>query len=796
MNEFLALLANQAAALVAASTGVMALGALVIFAHRSPAHRQRIGELTIAAAVSLVALAMLPLPRTSLGTWLTALVSWETPGAEQKPHLSQALLEAQRLEAQARMPLVADPSPFKAPGAADPFKNQILPVVPAWNLEAALHDAATAGTTSSPSNDTADAISQDATIGGSESASDSIPSNSLATVPPMTPAPANTLAPPVARETAEAQSAAATPVMSWPETLAWTWLAGSIACLAWLAAGKFQLWRMTRRARPAAAALTTEIHSHLAGWASRRTRVLVAEHCARPLTFGWWRPTIVLPAALVRKASGKALLHVARHECAHVNRCDALGQALCNFALLLFWFQPLYWMLRHRIRLDAELVADDWAASLSSPTEYVEQLVHLVRRGRGAQLSAAGVMGLFSSQSQFSRRMEMLMLRSTRLATRCSRAWKLAVMLMFCGITLVAADAVGGRQAAAQGGDAAQRDQLLTRLRRLENTMNNLKKQATMAQHEALEQAERARAAEDKAAKLVDHYEKALKDLTDATKDGDLHAKMQEMRDMAQQSRASMEEMTKRLSVVDQENHQLRTALLEAHKELQRRGGHPNPNDPILEAKRAADPAAAHGTDHATSHGDTFGDNHSADHGAGDANHDAVHKADHAANHVDDHPAGHAAVDPFAGNGPAAGANNNNPFARAPSAAGTGTLGNLDLVHLATALADSKGNMRKAEIRLQVIQKQPSNGIISEQERALAEVDFETELQKYELLQTMAQAALRGAEAAHTQANEDLKRAEQLAERGFISAGELANARTQVQEAEARMMVISAALSN
>jgi hypothetical protein len=107
----------------------------------------------------------------------------------------------------------------------------------------------------------------------------------------------------------------------------------------------------------------------------------------------------------------------------HVARGDARGQLLFNLAFPLLYFHPLYWWLRSRVHLADELIADDEAADAAGKLPYVQSLIAVARR-HGQGVACLSSQSLFGSQSQFFRRMQMLLTRRTRLDARCSRHWR------------------------------------------------------------------------------------------------------------------------------------------------------------------------------------------------------------------------------------------------------------------------------------------------------------------------------------------------------------------------------------
>jgi hypothetical protein len=172
--------------------------------------------------------------------------------------------------------------------------------------------------------------------------------------------------------------------------------------------------------------------------------------CTRAISWGVVWPVIVLPESMCRRGNETQLRAILLHELAHVARRDAWGNALLSLALPVLYWQPLFWWLRSQVRLAAELVADDWAAreAGAGKDEYARELVALARSPGGLSLPLVGAIGVFSSTSQFYRRMQMLLTRETPLAISPSPRWKISALLSICVIVVLGA-AIAGVQPAA-----------------------------------------------------------------------------------------------------------------------------------------------------------------------------------------------------------------------------------------------------------------------------------------------------------------------------------------------------------
>ena len=90
---------------------------------------------------------------------------------------------------------------------------------------------------------------------------------------------------------------------------------------------------------------------------SRDPRICVSSSRRAPLTFGVFRPTVLLPEDLpVGDAQFQLVL---AHELAHIRRKDCLRKLLLTVCLCLYWWNPLVWMMVWLANRDMELACDE-----------------------------------------------------------------------------------------------------------------------------------------------------------------------------------------------------------------------------------------------------------------------------------------------------------------------------------------------------------------------------------------------------------------------------------------------------
>lgn len=124
----------------------------------------------------------------------------------------------------------------------------------------------------------------------------------------------------------------------------------------------------------------------------REVRVVHCELASSPYAFGIARPTIVLPTAAMQWSADQ-LDAVMRHELAHVSRGDYLLLVLGEIARVLYWPNPLVWLLLGALRRAQDAACDDLVLRGGVPaTAYARHLVAIARDTlRGSTLPGAAL---------------------------------------------------------------------------------------------------------------------------------------------------------------------------------------------------------------------------------------------------------------------------------------------------------------------------------------------------------------------------------------------------------------------
>jgi len=113
----------------------------------------------------------------------------------------------------------------------------------------------------------------------------------------------------------------------------------------------------------------------------RAVRLRVVASLASPVTAGWWRPVVLVPASLVSGMPAQLLEALLAHEMAHIKRHDYLVNLGQNIVETLLFYHPAVWWMSSRIRSEREQIADDHAARiLGEPRRLALALSELEKR--------------------------------------------------------------------------------------------------------------------------------------------------------------------------------------------------------------------------------------------------------------------------------------------------------------------------------------------------------------------------------------------------------------------------------
>ncbi len=228
------------------------------------------------------------------------------------------------------------------------------------------------------------------------------------------------------------------------------WAVGVVALLSRLALGTWHVRRLVHRAEPAAKGLAASILSELSTrlGVARPVTLMISSGVDSPVTWGWLRPVILLPASATAWAPER-LRVVLLHELIHVRRLHWPLQILAALASAIHWFNPLVWIAGCRMEVERELACDEGVLEQGTrASDYATHLVEIARSissSRKAPASRLAVSLCFSrtpsparSHPSFLERRLVMILEPRKQSTR-SRWSTLALAGMAAAILPVAA---------------------------------------------------------------------------------------------------------------------------------------------------------------------------------------------------------------------------------------------------------------------------------------------------------------------------------------------------------------------
>jgi beta-lactamase regulating signal transducer with metallopeptidase domain len=240
------------------------------------------------------------------------------------------------------------------------------------------------------------------------------------------------------------------PGNGWLSRLETLYFGLTAAFMANLLLGYFGLQRLRKRSkRPPAriAAIFAEVTGH---W-RRPPQLAVCDKLTTPVSFGLWRPIILIPPIFCRLHCEDQLRWVLVHELTHLERRDAWGCLLLALGQLVYFYLPWYWWLRGQVRLAQEYLADAAAAALSSSEDYAQYLLSLSAKVDGQRLALCGQpsacligsrgslsTGVIGTSSELFRRVTMLLNSQRQVETSCPRWWSGAATASLLALAVLA----------------------------------------------------------------------------------------------------------------------------------------------------------------------------------------------------------------------------------------------------------------------------------------------------------------------------------------------------------------------
>ncbi|AQR69029.1 hypothetical protein BZG29_12280 [Janthinobacterium sp. LM6] len=238
-----------------------------------------------------------------------------------------------------------------------------------------------------------------------------------------------------ARLTVDAPPAWRAALQAWMPALVLAWSAGVALMSLRLCLGLAWVGKLRRQAVAAPAIWQARLDAlalRMGLRGSQHVPLKLHGGLSSPVTVGFWRPVILLPAALLSGMPVALLEALLAHELAHVRRWDYLVNLLQSVAEALLFFHPVVWWLSARMRAEREQVADALAAQALQDPQQLATALHALSLHAAAPQHAGLLMS--ARGGALLTRIERLMAPGLDTA-----GWKLAVpaLLLACATLLL-----------------------------------------------------------------------------------------------------------------------------------------------------------------------------------------------------------------------------------------------------------------------------------------------------------------------------------------------------------------------
>lgn len=190
------------------------------------------------------------------------------------------------------------------------------------------------------------------------------------------------------------------------EGLILLWLIGLFFLLSRLALGIVGASRLTREGETLHDSTWQRLLQRFLMAVSIKRKVDLKSHrkVTIPLTWGLWRPVIIIPASATSWSEEKRSTALF-HELSHVKRADFLVMLLVRLSLAIFWFNPLTWVVFKMLKSEQEKACDELALRAGiKPSAYAASLLSIKRSEGLPGYSSVAVLGM-SGRSQLNDRL-------------------------------------------------------------------------------------------------------------------------------------------------------------------------------------------------------------------------------------------------------------------------------------------------------------------------------------------------------------------------------------------------------
>jgi len=142
--------------------------------------------------------------------------------------------------------------------------------------------------------------------------------------------------------------------------------------------------------------------------ASHKVRAYISDHVSGPITFGFFKPVILVPAWFFTGLSTEQCEAIFLHEIAHIKRHDYLTNIIEVFVKTVFFYHPAVQYMCKTIDVDREHACDDFAVHITQNPQILAKALGAVRI-HGAQNGSVFALSADGKDAPLMHRLKRLM---------------------------------------------------------------------------------------------------------------------------------------------------------------------------------------------------------------------------------------------------------------------------------------------------------------------------------------------------------------------------------------------------
>lgn len=186
-------------------------------------------------------------------------------------------------------------------------------------------------------------------------------------------------------------------------------------------------------------------------------QLLLSHIAEQPMTFGYLKPTILIPFSLVSQLSPQQLEVILLHELSHIKRNDYLINIFQSLMEIIFFYHPAIWWISGIVRKVREEACDDYViASGKDPFLYAQTLLNTKKHIFNHSKTRLAMNATNSNPNHFTQRIYRIMGKEKQLKSHTPVSKPLmALIVVLCVLILSACTslAVGGKKVVSVSAD-------------------------------------------------------------------------------------------------------------------------------------------------------------------------------------------------------------------------------------------------------------------------------------------------------------------------------------------------------